>query len=204
MVPFVNEQRDRASVKEVALIALICVPIFVIVKSYYDAVFNIPISDPFIALVIKLVDPFSYFLVFTFAYYLYSAFIWRWIAKAGMLDVPLIDGSWKGTVSAEHIPQPIPITMAIRQKLDKIDMESLSSGNFRSNAVLMAYDRDSAGKSRIKYLYRCIKDGRNDHYGTAVLTFHGEGHAEGWYYTDANANRAGHYSPSGIISINRA
>lgn len=203
MVPFINERRDATNIKEVVCIAILSVPMFLLARNLVDTYIYSRYLTGNYGIIAQTIDPIGYFAVFGIIYFLYSSYVWRLFSRLKLFDLPIIDGVWEGTITAEQLTQPIPMTMNIRQTLNKVDMESTSSGNFTSNAVLMAYDHDSAGKSRIKYLYRCMKDGKNDHYGTAVLTFLNQGRAEGWYYTDANSKQGAGYSSKGTILLTR-
>ena len=204
MVPFINEKREGTNFKEIVLIAVVSLPIYLVVRDLLDTY----VYGPYLAgandWVLKAIDPIGYFAIVGILHFLYTTYLWRLFSFTGMFAMPVIAGNWEGTITAEQLPQPIEMKMKIRQTLNKVEMESTSSGNFTSHAVLMAYDQDSAGKDRIKYLYRCMKDGRNDHYGTAVLTFLNQSRAEGWYYTDANSKQDSKgYSSKGTILLTR-
>lgn len=118
---------------------------------------------------------------------------WRWniLRSMGLIDTPMIEGEYVGTLESTYQGKSLPIVIAIDQTWNRIAIrftvtEPKTSTSYSMTAGLAKAGHDIA---RLTYTYRNqIKPGvadsdMNDHDGTAELNINFEtGSAVGRYY----------------------
>lgn len=117
---------------------------------------------------------------------------WKWpaVRALGIVDTPVIEGRYEGSLVTTYNGSTRPIRLEIDQTWTRIAvrftvMEPASSTSYSVSASL---DRAGHDKSRLTYSYNnrtrpgVADNDMADHDGTAELTFEGDGTASGRYY----------------------
>ena len=135
---------------------------------------------------------------FSAAYWAFDRYVWRLdlLRKIGFVDVPNLDGEWKGKVKSSHgvDGSSQPVSVVIRQHWSKMAIR-LDTEHSRSHSTLAAIKTDDAVNPELTYLYLNepspdAQETMEAHRGTALLELSGDA-LVGIYYSGRGRQEMG-------------
>lgn len=135
---------------------------------------------------------------FSAAYWAFDRYVWRLdlLRKIGFVDVPNLDGEWKGEVKSSHggDGSSQPVSVVIRQRWSKMAIR-LDTEHSRSHSTLAAIKTDDTVNPELTYLYLNepspdAQETMGAHRGTALLELSGDA-LVGIYYSGRGRQEMG-------------
>jgi hypothetical protein len=131
----------------------------------------------------------SAFVLFSAIYWIFKRFGWKWAARAGVLSLTDLNGTWIGELDSSYTPlhAPIEVRVRITQNWNRISID-VQTGESESESRSASL-RCNAAKTVLTYTYAntpkgLAEEGLSTHSGTAVLKLSEEGdQLIGRYYT---------------------
>ena len=135
---------------------------------------------------------------FSAAYWAFDRYVWRLdiLRKIGFVNVPNLDGAWKGEVRSSHGGDGSlqSVSVVIHQRWSKMTIR-LATEHSRSHSTLAAIKTDDTVNPELTYLY--LNEPNQDaqktmeaHRGTAILELSGEA-LVGSYYSGRGRREMG-------------
>ena len=135
---------------------------------------------------------------FSAAYWAFDRYVWRLdlLRKIGFIDVPNLNGEWKGEVKSSHgvDGSSHSVSVVICQRWSKMTIR-LATEHSRSHSTLAAIKTDDAVNPELTYLYlnepnQDAQETMEAHRGTAILELSGEA-LVGSYYSGRGRREMG-------------
>ena len=135
---------------------------------------------------------------FSAAYWAFDRYVWRLdlLRKIGFVDVPNLNGEWKGEVKSSHgvDGSSHSVSVVIHQRWSKMAIR-LATEHSRSHSTLAAIKTDDAVNPELTYLYLNepspdAQETMEAHRGTAILELSGEA-LVGSYYSGRGRREMG-------------
>lgn len=130
--------------------------------------------------------------VFGIGYLAMDRYCWRWaiIRWLGLVETPLIEGEYIGTITSTYQQQSLPVRVCVDQTWTRIAVrfEVLNPASSTSISMTAGLRQSGHNHARLTYTYRNqVQPGiadpdMNDHDGTAELGIGPTGTANGRYY----------------------
>lgn len=119
-----------------------------------------------------------------------SAWRWRWLQRTGIVETPVVDGTYEGSIRSTYVDRDIRVRVVVDQRWLGIlvRFEVLGAETSTSRSVTAAVHAEGHRDARLTYTYtNRIRPGvadadMADHDGTAEVSVTPEGQMKGRYF----------------------